>query len=119
MCRIKADWDTLQIFMKSRVSNPFANGGPQPKGVSADTGGLQRCGCPQILYLSEFHHIPLVWLFYRSDGSRMAPKATSYRFFLQIMCLATGNASPWRHLLIYCYDGDAKQCDSDFNRKPN
>ena len=41
---------------------PFSNGGPRPKGVSSDTGGLQRCGCPQILYLSEFHHIPLMWL---------------------------------------------------------
>lgn len=42
--------------------HPFSNGGPRPKGVSSDTGGLQRCGCPQILYLSEFHHIPLMWL---------------------------------------------------------
>ena len=58
--------------------------GLNPCGVFA-TGGLQRLKYPQILYLSEFHHIPLMWLSYKE---RMLPSFMSHGSILLIFKIA-------------------------------
>ena len=57
-------------FLWNAEKSILVNGGPQPPSGVFATRGLQRLEYPQILYLSEFHHIPLMWLSITKDATR-------------------------------------------------
>ena len=95
LCNHRGHWNNaaskligilFKFFMKCREQYSCRWRASSTCGVFA-TRGLQRLEYPQILYLSEFHHIPLVWLYHK----RMLPHVCKVASFLYVvmMCIAS------------------------------
>ena len=94
MCRIKADWDTLQIFMKSRVSNPFCQWRASTERCIFGYRRITKVWVPSNPVFIGVSSHPFDVASYRSDGSRMAYKPRAIAFFFEYNYIEN-NAKPY------------------------